>query len=67
MTKKSETPKNDKAINYEPLLCGVNYSEALIWTPKTVIIDGKKYDAPVNLLEYLTYQALHELLLDNAT
>jgi len=24
MTKKSETPENNKAINYEPLLCGVN-------------------------------------------
>ena len=36
----------------------------LIWTPKTVIFEGKEYPAPIDLLPILTYRTMLEFLVE---
>ncbi len=34
----------------------------LSWTPKTVLFNGKLYQAPLNILPYLVYQTVIQYL-----
>jgi len=34
---------------------------SLTWIPKTVILDGKEYDAPLDLISYFTYGVLKKM------
>lgn len=34
----------------------------LVWTPKTVIYNGKEYPAPLNILPFLVREVMYEYL-----
>ena len=37
-------------------------SDGLIWTPKQVLFEGRLYEAPLDITEWITYKIIKEIL-----